>query len=250
MAVEKNTIEMLIKLGVIEETDEPVNVMLPPNTELNATFAHPPQDDFEAFYQSSAQDPFWATLGHAIQSYARLEQSLCRLFAAVTDMPNECASIIFYKITSANTLHEILEKLAKRKYGETYATFWHSLVTMMRKAANQRNNIVHWRAGIHPQKKEMQLTLPRLQWLKDIGSSDYLNTPHLTDFIAKCTFIQDQVYEFLLMQDEFWQSKLKPGFLTVWQEKFQREVVYTAPSPTPQSPTNGAPANPLPPSHT
>jgi hypothetical protein len=231
---QSDLLRRLIEIGVVEETDDPVNVMLEPLTDLNANFPDPPQDDLEAFYRQSAQDPFWATLGHAIQANSRLEQSLCRLFQNLTGMTEECAGIIFYKIINASTLHGILETLAKLKYGELYSLFLKSVIAMLRQLSDKRNRIVHWRAGIHPHEKEIRLTLPRLHFLKDIGASDYLNTAHLNEFIAKCKFIQTQIYDFLMMQDEFWKTRVRPDVLEKWQERFQREAVY---KPLPSSPT-------------
>jgi len=244
---EKNIIQLLVELGVIKETDEPINVMLEPLTDIDAKFTGPPQDDLETFYRQSVNDPFWATLGHAIQAYSRLELSLCRLFEVLTGMSNECADMIFYRINNANTVHQILKTLAKQKFGEMYCPFWLSILALISNVTQQRNLIVHWRAGIHPHKKEIQLTIPRKHWLKDIGEKDYLNTSHLIEFIAKCAFIQNQIRDFLMMQDEFWKQRLKPEVLTALQSRFQREIVFTAPKPTPSAQILGAPFSPPPP---
>ncbi|MGL4419094.1 MAG: hypothetical protein ACRCZF_00385, partial [Gemmataceae bacterium] len=72
---DNDIIRQLLEMGVIKATDEPINSMVAPLTDQDATFSGPPSDDLEAFYRQSAQDPFWATLGHAVQAYSRLEQS-------------------------------------------------------------------------------------------------------------------------------------------------------------------------------
>lgn len=231
---QSDIIRRLIEMGLIEETDDPVDVMLEPLTDASATFPNPPQDDLEAFYQQSAQDPFWAALGHAIQAYSRLEQSLCWLFQTITGMTEGCAGTIFYGIINAHKLHKILKELAKDKYGEIYDPFWNSVIAMLGKLSDKRNQIVHWRAGIHPHEKELRLTRPEFQMLEDIGTNDYLNRSHLDEFIAKCAFVQTQIRDFLMIQDEFWQSRLKPETLVKLQERFRRPVVYPAPSSTPR----------------
>src|SRR5688500_5929908 len=119
MAEEKSVLEILIEAGRLSRPMNRSTSCSCPQTELNATFTHPPADDLEAFYRASAHDPFWATLGHAIQAYARLEMWLCQVFKEVTGMTAECAGINFYKITSSSARDDILEKLAKRKYGDT-----------------------------------------------------------------------------------------------------------------------------------
>src|SRR5579864_9620807 len=95
--------------------------------------------DLQKVIDETNQDAFWAFRGHAIQAYAGLEQSLCRIFAYLTGMPLDVAGIIFFKIVSAGTLFSILEKLMRKKHGETYALFWNSYLKTLRKASEERN---------------------------------------------------------------------------------------------------------------
>ena len=90
------------------------------------------------------QDPFWAVRAKAIQCYASLEQSLCRLLASLGNMEPEVAGIIFFKISSADSRNKIIEKLFKRRHNGQYNLFINSLITQLRPVDIKRNEIVHW----------------------------------------------------------------------------------------------------------
>jgi hypothetical protein len=81
-----------------------------------------PIDLAQAFDQAS-KDQFWAVRGLAIQAYANLEQSLCRLFGLFAGVTPDVAGVIFFKITSVRVIEEIVDKLLRKKHGTTYAAF-------------------------------------------------------------------------------------------------------------------------------
>ena len=58
------------------------------------------------------QSPIWAARGKAIQAYATLEQSLCRLMGDLSGMSPESAAVIFFKITSYGARNSIIESLS------------------------------------------------------------------------------------------------------------------------------------------
>ena len=89
-------------------------------------------------------DPLWAIRGRAIGSYAYLENVMCAMFAHLGEMPNEVAGIIYFKITSAQVIKSILDKLMKRRNGDTYSLFWNSFLKEFGELARKRNEIVHW----------------------------------------------------------------------------------------------------------
>lgn len=109
---EDNVLETLIKLSVLEPTDEPCNTPLAPRLpHPNFISKSKPTDDLQAFTDNSAYDGFWVILGHAIQAHSRLEQAMCCVFESVSSLSHEIAGLIFYKITNTRTRDSILEKL-------------------------------------------------------------------------------------------------------------------------------------------
>ncbi|HMC13564.1 MAG TPA: hypothetical protein VKG67_04395, partial [Gallionellaceae bacterium] len=90
------------------------------------------------------QDPFWAVRAKAIENYASLEQSQCRLLAALGNIEPEVAGIIFFKISSTDSRNKIIEKLFRRKYQGQYNLFINSLVSQLKPINIKRNEIVHW----------------------------------------------------------------------------------------------------------
>jgi hypothetical protein len=96
-------------------------------------------------------DPIWATRGKAIQGYADLENALCHLLVAVSDMSWQAAITIFYKITNTNARNSILEKLLHQKCSTKYNVFWNPLSQEIRQIDLKRNEIVHWLAAANAQ---------------------------------------------------------------------------------------------------
>src|SRR4051812_23442711 len=89
---------------------------------------------------------FWAIRGHAIQSYANLEQALCDLFSSLAGMDRETGSIIFFRVTNAQARNSILEKLITKRFADEYNSFRNSLLRQLRPIDIERNEIVHWNA--------------------------------------------------------------------------------------------------------
>lgn len=98
---------------------------------------------------------------------------------------------------------------------------------MLKSVTEKRNQIVHWRAGIHFEHKEIWLVIPRVQRLEDI-KGNYINIGHLNEFIHKCAFVEESIFKFHIFHDEFWSKHIKHDVLKAWQELCEREVVYSA----------------------
>jgi hypothetical protein len=229
---EESYLEKLLRLGVLEPTDKPVNVLMPGplfSTEPKAT-PNPP-DDFETFWRKSSQDHFWATLGHSIQAYSGLEQSMCTLFATLSGMSSEIANILFYKIQSSRLRDLFLENLVKNKYGNKYDKFWDSLSRLIGQVTERRNQIIHGRAGVHPEAVEIRLVLPHLRDIKDMDL--YINTSHLSEFIDQCRYLSTLMQGFWTINDQWWCDRMDPAILKTWQGIYQQEVTYPAPSTHP-----------------
>jgi len=96
------------------------------------------------FHMIPDDHEFNALRGRAIQAYAGLESSLCGFFSELTGMARQASPIVFYKITNAKVVVEILQDLLTLKNQSEYAAFWSSLKKMLHQVIQQRNEIVHW----------------------------------------------------------------------------------------------------------
>jgi len=137
------------------------------------------------------QDPFWAIRAKAIEAYASLEQSLCRLLASSGDMEPEVAGIIFFKISSTDSRNKIIEKLFKRRHKGEYNLFINSLFAQLRPINSRRNEIVHWNtaqtiSGSSQSDWSLALMPPNF-WMRD-SSSPLISTEDLIVFANKCSF--------------------------------------------------------------
>lgn len=93
-------------------------------------------------------DPIWVHRGKAIQAYAELENSLNRLFSALSDTTWETAATIFYKIINTDARRSIIEKLLHQKCGAKFNPFWNQLTRELRDIDGRRNEIAHWLAAV------------------------------------------------------------------------------------------------------
>jgi hypothetical protein len=79
--------------------------------------------DLHEAMRKGSEDEFWAIRGKAVQAYASLEQSLCRIFGQLAGSTFSVAGVIFFKITSAQARNSIIEKLFQKKFGNATTCF-------------------------------------------------------------------------------------------------------------------------------
>jgi hypothetical protein len=102
---------------------------------------------FVSFSGSSAmtdEPPFFSDLihvlrGRAINEYANVEQSLCRLFGTLLGTDLQLGAIVFYRITNTHSRNQILDDLLAEKHGLTYESYWSGVT-----GAPNRKNTGMW----------------------------------------------------------------------------------------------------------
>ena len=199
-------------------------------------------------------EEFNSLRGQAIQAYASLERSLCRVFSSLSETTMEVASIIFFKIVNASTLYDILEKLLRNKHGATFNLFWNSFIKTLRQDLSQkRNHIVHWNAWFSSQKG------CHFYVLRPHGHEYHANpnvpppivATHLAEFIEKCGFFSQLANRFYFYTTPELKSLLEagyPGRMQAWHDIFLQPIVYPPPSNHPLCLKPQAPGSPRPPS--
>jgi hypothetical protein len=222
-------------------------------------------------------DTFWILRGKAIQQYAVLEQSLCRLFGTLAGISPGVAAIIFFKITSNDSRMAILEKLLTNKHelgtccrdasqtcifrvqkaGPEAPSFWTSFAKAIRTNDLQRNEIVHWIAAPHNlfvESKPNEWVLAPMN-LTGWGMSGESVLPYNADrifaFTEKCKFLGDLCLWISRFLDR--QSRWTDEKRNTWLEIFQRPIIDPHPEGhplyrTPQAHENQHPPSPESPS--
>jgi hypothetical protein len=206
--------------------------------------------DLEQVFAESSQDPFWAIRGKAIQSYANLEQSLCRLFANFSGMPMDVAAIVFFKIVNAGTLHGILEKLLKKKHGATYSIFWNSYAKTIRQVTEVRNHVVHWNVSttIDDSGFSGLSLIPPNIWEYGPNSPAPITTADLLEFITQCDFLTRLGNMFHMILTPHIVAGMDAGTVQTWRDIFLQPVTYPPPGNHPLCPKTPVPGNQPPPS--
>lgn len=100
------------------------------------------------------------------------------------------ASIVFFKIASAQARNAILEKLLKKQHGATYALFWNSYLKQLRPIDLRRNKIVHW-AMVNNigdgGAAAVTVTLSPPAFWDQTADTPTLNAADLVQFALKCS---------------------------------------------------------------
>lgn len=197
-------------------------------------------------------DAFWSARGRAIQAYASVEQSLCRVFSYLSGMPFDVASIIFFKIVNAGTLHGMMEKMLKKKHKNTYSLFWNSFQKILKnELTERRNHIVHWNAvtaldgGGHTLKL-MPADFANYNFRESDPSP--IVTSDLLEFIEKCNFFARLLSTFDMVHQTEVTQHLDTAQLQAWREIFLQPVIYPPPSTHPLCQKQPTPGNQPPPS--
>jgi len=182
----------------------------------------------------AGQDPIWANRGKAIQGYAQLEYSLCRLLEFWGDMSNVTASTVFYKIVSTSARISILEKLLHRKHGSTFNLFWNSLVKELRQIDTERNEIVHWLSAANSILNDKNVLLVGVTLIPPASVGDNQATPlritskDLNAFEKKCDEFARLLAMFAAVCKPL--EGFTPELQSTWRGIFQQPLVYPLPA--------------------
>jgi hypothetical protein len=199
-------------------------------------------------------DPFWAWLGHAIEAYAGLEQSLCRLFCLLSGTEPDVAAIIFFRIRNTRNRDEILGKLLRRKHGSDYSRFWNSLVDIIQNQITpRRNEIAHWKATIvlgDNGFSQMQLKPP--DFWSHRSETPFIDVALLQKLMETCAFVSRLCNMFGLFINPSSHAEMErgapPEHMRTWRDIFSQAVAYPPPSTHPLFQKPQEPESPPPPS--
>jgi hypothetical protein len=201
--------------------------------------AHPPVN----------QNQMLLARASAIQAYAALEFSLCILFSLLLGIDIDRAGLVFFRITNTHSRNRILDDLREKKFGESYKSFWNSMMSIVRTLDQRRNEIVHWHVV-----QTIDLTLPHAQAAKlslqppagwSSGSPASIADQELVEFMERCSFASTllSMFGMVTMQSNFPESSRAP-----WLQIFEQPVAYPPPDTHPLSPNYKAPEVPPQPS--
>lgn len=89
--------------------------------------------------------PMISLRGKAIDVHLSLEQTLCRLFQGLLEIPNpEAAGVAFFAIRNSRSIKEIIKKTWKIKFAAEFSLFGGSIATHIQSLTETRNQIAHW----------------------------------------------------------------------------------------------------------
>lgn len=141
--------------------------------------------------------------GAAINAYAEMEQSLCRILAALLGNADwQLAAIVFYNIPSGRLRNVIMSELLAKRHGTTYADYWNGipktpnkqgLLRIIQQLDDTRNHIVHWHVATkigEVKGSRIALSRPATVPLIHDESTRSITIAELVDFIKKAEFVQ------------------------------------------------------------
>lgn len=172
----------------------------------------------------------------AIEFYAHIERTLADLLASLLHISQDRAELIFFRITNTRSRNLIITELLKKEFGDKYTAYWHGtqdtpnrrgLMTLIQRADNERNEIVHWHV-VHD--TEPFLTKPNM-WDYDISRKTW-NTEDLKAFVDLADFIARSVSVFDVVVTG-WGGP--PEQQETWRDIFSKPALYP---PPPQHPIN------------
>lgn len=145
------------------------------------------------------QMEFYAARGKAIDAYAGLEASLCRLLGVLMRIDDKAAAIIFYKITNTSSRNQIIENLLADRHKDAYSIFWfgvpkthhkRGMIHLIRDLDTERNKIVHWHSGlfIEDERPIIRLVKPA-SWGAETDQAESLETGDFLAFSMKADWV-------------------------------------------------------------
>jgi len=172
---------------------------------------------------------FLIARGAAINVYAIYENSLAVLFSHLMGVQPEIGGIPFFRLNNARARMAILEKLLKKRHGDSYNIFWNSLVkNHVRPIDEQRNRIVHWVAAMqvrfennHPLFTSINL-IPPNYWDR-VENSPSETIASIDEFTAKCSFLAELISDFHRTLSD--RENVDPSL----REIFQKPIAYPPP---------------------
>lgn len=206
--------------------------------------SNPPPLNFEDVLKQArriaSRDRFWAARGKAVNAYANLEQALCRVFANVSQMSDERAAIVFFRIASAQARNDILDKLIRLHYGGQYNRFWNSVLRALRPIDIKRNEIVHWVvvttlpltvSGLEPPQVMLR---PPTFWSALRHEPPQIKSDDLRAFTKICNFYAHAVGSFSWITS--WEHRPvvppSPALSAAWMRIFREPLAYPLPAGT------------------
>lgn len=192
----------------------------------------------------TVQNPHHAMLlarGYAISSYSELEQSLCMLFGALTNLDPAVSGLIFFRIINTKSRLAILEGLFKRKFNDEFRFFRNSIIKHVRDLDSTRNSIIHWAAisqysssptitlGETPP-DDVYLTPPNFWWRSD--DTPELTIDNLITFCDRCSVVARAVNIFSVhfVRDV---PSITENERASWRERFSQPLPYPLPEDHP-----------------
>jgi hypothetical protein len=200
----------------------------------------------------------------AIDAYAGVEQSLCRLLSALLNVDWQAAAIIFYNVQNSHARNRIFDDLLTKRHGSKYETWWsgvanthprRGLSNLIRQLDQDRNEIVHWHIGQKLSEDERgwpALQKPRAVQLIEPHMKS-LSALELVAFIEKSSFVERSLNLFCSIAagvDEVNYDRTDPYAWRVesWLQIFQQPALYPPPDTHPLSPSYIEPESPPQPS--
>jgi len=189
----------------------------------------------------------------AIESYAKLEQSLCGLFASLMNAPIEKAAIVFFRLTNTHSRNYIIENLLQKNHANKYDTYWYGnphhkngLLRLIRQLDGRRNEIVHWHGQLNiafagESYTTTEALVPPNLWS---GNASSISTADLNEFIQKADFVSRSINMFNWMTSNTITEPVGVGFdaaRATWLPIFQQPVSYPPENTHPLSPNYTAP---------
>ena len=193
--------------------------------------------------EAADQDEIWAIRGKAIQSYANLEQALCRIFSHLSGTPLDIAAIIYFRIASTDARDKIVDRLFRKKLKQRFNLFRNSLIDQLRPIHAERNEIVHWNIIIEQSATCFEVVLkPPTFW--DFETFTPKKTaPDLVAFANKCGFYASLcgVFHALAFSEIIGmpEDERRP-----WLDIFEQPITYPPPPTHPLFPKTPAPPSP------
>lgn len=184
----------------------------------------------------AAEDQFWGIRGRAVQSYASLEQSLCRLFAKLSGTTDDVAGTIFFPI-GGHVRSRITERLVKRGPYDQYALFFKSLLKELRTIDGERNEIVHWNVINHVSGDadggaSVNVSLRPPDFMNNFRDRPEKDSQSLLKFMEKCGFFARLINIFLAATAG---GQIAEADREPWLSIFQQTIVYPPPAGHPLS---------------
>jgi hypothetical protein len=192
----------------------------------------------------------------AINAYAAVEQSLCRLFGSLIGTNLKLAAVVFYRITNTHSRNRIIDDLLNERHGKAYEAYWNGIpntpnrngmFTIIRQLDQSRNEIVHWHMSskfvpgtIEP--SEIGLMKPDVWPISYDPDNRTISSNDLVEFIWKADFASRSLNMFFL----YLQGSLgAPNPLhATWREIFGQPAFYPPPDTNPLSRNWKAPQTP------